>query len=293
MAKGLSGPRPTWRFYVREQDQTLALIDLLARETKLSKSLLKKVLLHGGVWLRRKDEKTRRVRRAQTALQLSDRVDVFYKEELLKPSELTPVLIKGRRHFGVWFKPVGMPTEATPYGDRGSFLFEVAKEYPKAHVWGRLDREVSGLVLCTYQSKAHKAQSENPTWQKFYLAVVKQGEKLATGESWETIKTPIEGQEAQTRYRVVERKGEWALVEVELITGRTHQIRRHFASLDLPLKGEGRWSQNPDHLDLHLLCYRFKLRDPLDSKGAIQDIVLDKAHWPVFFRDEWSFSYDS
>ena len=57
--------------------------------------------------------------------------------------------------------------------------------------------------------------------------------------------TPKDGSlTIKTKYRVVESKGELSLVEVDLLTGRTHQIRAHFAHIGHPLLGDGKYGDN-------------------------------------------------
>ena len=48
----------------------------------------------------------------------------------------------------------------------------------------------------------------------------------------------------KTKYRVLDYKNDLSLVEIELLTGRTHQIRAHFASIGNPLLGDGKYGKN-------------------------------------------------
>ncbi len=110
---------------------------------------------------------------------------------------------------------------------------------------GRLDKGTSGLVICALNSHAAARLSGN--FEKTYYA-------MATGyyEGTGTIDKPIyrpdpmktyrtaddRGDKAVTHYEVLESKESYSLLKIHLETGRTHQIRVHFAYLGTPLYGD-------------------------------------------------------
>jgi 23S rRNA pseudouridine1911/1915/1917 synthase len=143
----------------------------------------------------------------------------------------------------------------------------------------RLDRGTSGVLLVARNDAAHRnlaAQFASRKVQKVYTALVHGTVKAERGR----IEKPISrdparrvrmtargerGRAAITEYRVLRRFAGYTLLEVEIKTGRTHQIRAHFASLGHPVAGDrlyGAPAKPPgrpplDRLFLHARRVRF------------------------------------
>lgn len=157
--------------------------------------------------------------------------------------------------------------------------------------WGllhRLDKETSGLLLVARTPEAHETLGEAMRRRdigRSYLTVVVGTVPAATG----TIDAPLArdpnapiriavrtgGRHAVTRY---ERAADWpgfALLDVELETGRTHQIRVHLAAIDLPVVGDAAYGvvsaaadpANPGRVWLH--AYRLRFRDPASGEDVV------------------------
>jgi 23S rRNA pseudouridine1911/1915/1917 synthase len=107
----------------------------------------------------------------------------------------------------------------------------------RLHPCHRLDRETSGLMIYAKGKSVQKKMMllfKERKIKKTYLAFVHGNLKKEAGE----IRSEIDGLAAQTKFRVVSRKSNFSVVEVEPLTGRTNQIRIHFKYLKHPLVGE-------------------------------------------------------
>jgi 23S rRNA pseudouridine1911/1915/1917 synthase len=145
----------------------------------------------------------------------------------------------------------------------------------------RLDRDTSGLLMVAKTDAAQAslmAQLKARRVKKTYLALVQGSVRAAVGR----IEAPIgrdtrnrmrmavtaDGKPSVTGYRVRERFSAWTLLELDLVTGRTHQIRVHLAALGHPVAGDpvygtGTARRGPDDLGrLFLHAWRIVFAAP-------------------------------
>jgi 23S rRNA pseudouridine1911/1915/1917 synthase len=150
----------------------------------------------------------------------------------------------------------------------------------------RLDRDTSGLLMVAKQDVAQASlmgQLKARRVKKTYIALVQGSVSAAVGR----IEAPIgrdpkhrtrmgvvpDGRPATTGYRVRERFAGWTLLELDLVTGRTHQIRVHLDAIGHPVAGDpiygtGTSRRGPDGLQrLFLHSWRIELTSP--STGRI------------------------
>jgi 23S rRNA pseudouridine955/2504/2580 synthase len=120
----------------------------------------------------------------------------------------------------------------------------------------RLDRDTSGVLLVAKKRSALTALHEklrSRDMDKRYLAAVagrfrndRQRVRLAlakhtAADGGKRVTVSAEGQDAETVFRLLERREDASLLEAELLTGRTHQIRVHLAHLKHPVLGDDRY----------------------------------------------------
>ena len=153
----------------------------------------------------------------------------------------------------------------------------------------RIDRNTGGIVIAAKNAEALRVMNEKireNQISKFYLClchgIPKKREATLYGylkknaaDNLVTVKdTAFAGaKEIVTKYRVLEARGGDALCEVELVTGRTHQIRAHMAHIGHPLVGDGKYGVNREEKQKgfkYQALYAYRLAfDPTGEKNLL------------------------
>jgi 23S rRNA-/tRNA-specific pseudouridylate synthase len=209
-------------------------------------------------------------------------------------------IIKAGQGWVVLNKPPGVVVHATQDPNEHDLLNEF-HEYLKSETewattqgWNgevdpsvvhRLDRGVSGAILVVFDkrilAKVH-AQFETKDIEKVYRAWVHGGPKEESGLWKFRLTKKAEGRTkpagfprfqvpAQTEYRVMERGEEFSKLELTLITGRKHQLRRHTALSKCPIVGDTRYGKDEEDLGRVMLhAYRLSFLDPWEGVERIE-----------------------
>ncbi len=249
-------------------------MDVLAAKATLSKGALKDALEKGAVWLKRQGAGERRIRKGKFPVKPGDLLSLYYDAEVLKTIVPEPRCLADEGRYSVWFKPAFLLSQGTRTGDHCSLLRYVEKHgrTPRpVFLIHRLDREASGLVLLAHDPGAAAAFSQlfqDRQIEKRYRAQV-HGLLGPLGTEL-TIDTPLDDKEALTSLRVTgcNEKAITTGLDIQLHTGRLHQIRRHLAGIGHPLLGDGRYGEKPIGRDvpLNLVAYELAFRCPFSGE---------------------------
>ncbi len=154
----------------------------------------------------------------------------------------------------------------------------------------RLDRETSGLLMLAKRRSAlvklHEMIRQNDMdkrylalavgeWDSKHRAVKKPLLKYTLADGERRVRVADEGQFAHTNFRVVERLAGFTLVEAQLKTGRTHQIRVHMLSSSCPIAGDDKYGDYDTNKELvrrglkrmFLHAWQLKLAHPLSGEA--------------------------
>lgn len=278
---------------------------LQGRIPELSRTTLRAVIDIGGVHV-----DGRRVRKNGLIVTAGQSVELHRDEAPLEPFRLdTESIVFQDDYLLAINKPAGVDTQPTPARYQGTLYEAVQVWLGRNRRFGRkleigmvqrLDRGTSGLIVFSIHPRAHGPLSEQfreRLVRKRYLALV-QGcpavpcgcfvSHLARNRRRNRMgSTPIGGRPAETRYRVVDTRSEASLLLVELITGRTHQIRAHLSEAGHPLIGDVRYggpgryeNQNLPYPSLH--SWRLSLYHPLSGdRLELVAPVPALMDWPV------------
>jgi len=209
-------------------------------------------------------------------------------------------------HIIVINKRVGDIVQGDKTGDKP--LSDVVKEYLKEKynkpgeaflgVVHRLDRPTTGIVIFAKTSKALSRLNEqfkNRETQKTYWAVVKNAmpqpkallqhylvRNSKTNTSKAYPKEVPESKLAQLEYSILTQLANYTVLEINLLTGRHHQIRAQLAALGNPIKGDLKYGFNRSNPDggIHLHARKLKLIHPVSKE--LLEIVAPPPHDPIW-----------
>jgi len=159
------------------------------------------------------------------------------------------------------------------------YVKENSKGKERIFVVHRLDREVSGILLfAKTEMLQEKIKNQWFEAKKRYYALVEGGPKEDSGtiRSWlvegrdqkvRSVKTQEGAKLAITHYRVMDRAPDYALLEIELETGRKNQIRVHLSEMGCPVVGDRRYGADDRYKRrVRLHAFYLSIRHPVTDR---------------------------
>lgn len=225
----------------------------------LSRNHAQRLITEGKVFINQKEEKKK-----NRLLQINDTVLVIEEE----PEVSIPVaekidlnIVYEDDSLLIVDKPPGMPVHPSPGHSSGTLvnalIYHCGEKLSDMNgderpgIVHRLDKDTSGLLVVAKDNVTHEKLANQFKQRKVlrkYLAITRNNFKQDEGvidlalarDSKNRKKRAVvnNGKHAVSRYKVLERFGRQTLIEVELETGRTHQIRVHMAYIKKPLLGD-------------------------------------------------------
>ncbi len=265
----------------------LRLDQVISRMFGISRRKARYIIQLGGAYLNKK-----RCRLAGRVVRRGQRIRIAHLEgERTRPLQKEQIIWK-QEDLVLIHKRCGQYSQEALHRSIGCLPDELqrllGKPFRPVH---RLDRDTSGLMLFSANHARH--QQLQSLWQncvqKTYLAVV---EPIP---SWETltIDLPIarrrttdgryevhaQGRRSLTQARVIERRRQRALLELQPLTGRSHQLRIHLSTVGCPILGDIRYGGKP-HERMMLHAWKLSITPPA---------LLDAQAWEVYPEEDWTW----
>ena len=242
-------------------------------ETGLSKTVIKAAMNKGAVWLGSGNNK-KRIRRAKKNLVPGDLVSIYYSKKVQEKVPVKPTLIDDRIIFSVWEKPVGLMSGGSRFGDHCSINREVEKHLGRTTLLvHRLDLYVWGLMVLAHSKTAAShisKQFQNRETKKIYHAIV-QG-RLTDKK---IVDSPVDSKPAFSIVKPIEFDKDKSLVEVRILTGRKHQVRRHLASINHPIVGDRQYGSEKSG-GIQLAAVELGFKSPADNALLTYELAAHK-----------------
>lgn len=265
-----------------------------------------------------------------TRLKCGDIVDMYINDEFFAPKEEKYDFLSASSKLDIVYedenimlldKKVGLLShpDETEYNDTlitrvKRYLYEKGEFDPKDEnsfapaLVNRIDRNTGGIVIAAKNAEALRILNQklkDRELEKYYLCVVHGylEKKNSTLFGWlikDEKKNKVRvytkelpnSKQIKTKYSVLGEKDGLSLVEVELLTGRTHQIRAHFSSIGHSLLGDGKYGTNALNKALGYkkqFLYSYRLRFAFTTDAGILDYLNGKSFEvkDVWFKREF------
>ena len=276
---------------------------LSLKNEKISRTMVQKLIEEGNILVNGKNPK------ASYKVSEGDKItleEIEPKEISLKAQDIAVDIIYEDKDIIVVNKPKGLvvhPANGNPDGTLVNAIMAICKGSLsgiggeiRPGIVHRLDKDTSGILIIAKNDEAHinlSEQIKNREVKKTYIALVRGFVK----ENEATINMPIgrspkdrkkmavvkHGKNAITHIKVLERFNNYTLLQVNIETGRTHQIRVHLSEIGYPIVGDYTYSNGKNEFGIVGQCLHaksLKFRHPITN----EEMYLE-AELPQYFKD--------
>ena len=285
-----------------ENEESKRIDAYISENTEYSRTAVQRLIEENKITVNGKKEK------ASYKVQNGDKIEIEEepaKEIELKAQDIPLEILYEDNDIIVVNKPKGMvvhPANGNPDGTLVNAIMSICKDSLsgiggeiRPGIVHRLDKNTSGAIIIAKNDKAHinlNEQLKNHEIKKTYIALVRGIVK----ENNATINMPIgrskkdrkkmdvdkNGKEAITHFKVLKRYQDCTLLEINIETGRTHQIRVHLSHIGYPIIGDEVYSNGKNKWNIEGQCLHAK---SLDFKHPITEKEMHiEAELPKYFQ---------
>ncbi|MGB9668010.1 MAG: RluA family pseudouridine synthase [Thermosulfidibacteraceae bacterium] len=256
----------TWNILTIDDNWHNSRLDVfLEVKLEISRSKAKKLIKNGLVLINE-----RIVKKAGEKLKKGGVVKVFIPAEEenleLTPLELDIPVLYEDEYLAVIEKPAGLVVHPASGHRRDTLVNALIGKFEKLSIYGgmeragivhRLDKDTSGVMVITKDERCHELLSrmfKEKKVTKVYIAITRGEPQKLLGIIDKPIgRHPVDrkkmtirgdGREAMTIYKLIKRNPPYNLVLARILTGRTHQIRVHFKSINMPVIGDAAYGKD-------------------------------------------------
>ncbi len=255
-------------------------VDILSQNTGLSKQRIKLAMKHGAVWIERGTQKIQRLRRAKQLIKQGEILHIYYDAELIATPATPSELIYDKSAYSIWYKPQGILSQGSKWGDHHTinrWAEQNLQPQRPAFIVHRLDKAARGLMILAHKKQTATQFSdlfEKRQIEKHYQVVVHGRFPSET----QTMTTNIDERSAMTHAKLLEYdiKKDRSLIDVNIETGRKHQIRKHLQELGFPVVGDRLYGKEDDIEDLQLASFSLAFICPITQEQKYYTLPKDK-----------------
>ncbi len=254
-------------------------VDLLSVSLGISRQKTKQAMQKGCIWLEQgqADKRTiQRLRRAKKALATGSTLHCYYDETILNIDPIPAELISDSGDYSVWNKPRFMRSQGSKWADHCTLYrwseMHLRPERP-AFIVHRLDRAASGLILLAHKKKTaaelSKLFHDRQIEKRYRVTVVGDfSTNRVEGEAVKTLSANLDSKTALSHIRFIayNPQSNESELEVQIETGRKHQIRRHLSGFGFPVVGDRLYGDSDGTSDLKLKAVFLAFSCPLSGQ---------------------------